>query len=76
MAHHNEECELDKSEWVMEQGALFQVSVLKEDVSERLRCLDLFLLNQAVSNTNDRLLHFFGQINTIHQKFHVILLKV
>lgn len=60
----------------MEQGALFQVSVLEEDVSERLRCLDLFLLNQAVANTNDRLLHLFGQINAIHQKFHVILFKV
>jgi hypothetical protein len=76
VAHHNEECELDQSEGIMEQGALFQVSVLEEDVSERLRCLDLFLLNQAVANTNDRLLHFFGQINAIHQKFHVILFKV
>ena len=66
MADHNKKCELDQGEWVMEQRTLFQVSVLKEDVSERLRCLDLFLFNQAVSNSNDRFLHFFGQINTIH----------
>jgi len=76
VAHHNEECEFDQSKWVMEQGALFQVSVLEEDVSERLGCLDLFLLNQAIADTNDRFLHLFGQINTLHQEWHVILFQV
>ena len=76
MAHHNEESEFNESKWVKEQGALLQVSVLEEDVSERLGCLDLFLLNQAISNTNDCFLHLFGQINSVHQKRHIILFQV
>ena len=76
MAHHNEQCEFHERQRVQEQGGLLQVSVLQEDVPERLGCLDFLLLDHTVTNTDDGFLHVLGEIDSPHQKVHIVLFQV
>ena len=76
VACHNEQTQLDKCKRVQEQLRVHQVGILKHHVSKVLCCLHFLLLNHSVANTDNRFLHIFRHIDTLHQQVHIVLSEI
>lgn len=73
---HDKVCKLNESKWVPEELGFFQKAVLEDAVAEVVAHFDLFLIDESVSDSDNCLLHFFGEFDSSFEQRDVVLAQV
>ena len=60
--------ELLEGERVLEELRVSQIAILENAIAEMLSDFDLALVDQAVANPDDSLLHVLGELDTAPQQ--------
>ena len=66
----------DEGQRVLEQLRFFKETVLKHTVAEFRGALDFSLVDEAISDSDNRLLHFFSKGDTTLDQVDVVLAEV
>ena len=69
-------CQFLQGERVLEKLRVLQIAILEHAVFELGDDLDFFFVNEAISYTHDRLLHLFCQGNAPLEKRQIVLTEV
>ena len=68
--------QLNEGQRILEQSSVSQVAILQDAVVEGAHYLYFLLVDQAVSDSYNGLLHFLCEVDATSQQVHLVLVQV